>query len=464
MFNSETPTCKQGTVYLIMLRNLLSGDTLGPDDVDSLKLAMLDGEQRLDVLDELESECRPLCILENNSFNIMCDLLREFIEEAGYDEDYDSLGRIYRVAACVGTYAGGGMNKIRGNQLISFKSYFDGGAPWKVEMFWVQTAVNLIRTDMNQWAKIMFIFKEHKIKDVGLFGHMTSSQVRALLVVSRIQAMLSSMRSVDLPNEFIVQVLQELSAQFDMSAIGIDITNTTTMNPAKSFLLRVLQASTETFLPALLKRAKHAQKRHHHNRTSDGPGSMYSTISLSKQRVEFVEKKHHTPASTEIAYSPLLELIFCTYIHAIQSYQEGLTHKPSTENHDIQSLTSQFEKIVLDPAALDASECDPLTLCVCGGAIHPWAFLDSARAIEHDLSAELRGILSSVALGLDPRNANQAVPLARPKSMMMSGKFSLLRPQSVVFNGHGQGSKTNPFARQVKYFIFSLFFLRRSVN
>lgn len=440
-----------------MLRSLLSGEIIGPDDVDKLKLAMLDGEQRLDVLEELEMECTPVCILENASFNIMCELLGEFIEEAGYDEDYDSLTRIYRVAACVGTYPGGGINRIHGNQMISFKSYFDGGAPWKVEMFWVQTAVNLIRKDMNQWAKIMFIFKEHKIKDVGMFGHMTSSQVRALLVVSRIQAMLSSMRSVDLANEFIVQVLQEISAQFDLKTVGIDITNITTMNPVKPFLQRVLQTSTELFLPALLKRAKAQQKKHRHNRASDGPGTIYSSISLTKQRVDFVEKTHSSPVDTEIGYSPLLELIFCTYIHAIQSYQEGLAHKPSTaENSDIATLTQQFEHIMLDPAELDAPPDalprEALTLCICGGAIHKWAFLDSARAIESDMTAEMRGILNSVALGLDPRSTNQPVQLVRPKSMMMSGKFSLLRPQSVVYNGNmgSQGVKINPFVRQVR--------------
>ena len=105
---------------------------------------------------------------------------------------------------------------------------------------------------------------------------------------------------------------------------------------------------------------------------------------------------------------------------------------------------------------------DGITLCLCGNNIRRWSFLDPARSIQAEISPELRSILNSIALGIDPRNTSiQPVPLARPKSMVMSGKFSMLRPQSVVYSGSssaaaGGGVKINPFARQVNTLPFLL--------
>lgn len=419
-----------------MLFDLFSGNAV---QADKIKLLMLDKEKRAHFLEELEEICYPIRKVDNDIFNILAEIICEFIEEAAYDEDYNALCRIYRVSSHIGISLGGTAEPLDGSQILSFKAFMDGSKFWRYEMFWVQTTVDLVRGDMHQWAKIMFIFRENKIKDIGLFGSMNSSQVRSLMVISRIQAIMSSMRSVDLSNEFTVQVLTELSAQLGLKEIGINITNTC-MNPVRPFLMRLLKVASTVFLPALAQRAKqvHKMHSHSHNRDEDGQSTIFSTISLTKSKVEIVENPHTVPLGSEIGYCPALELIFSTYIHAIKSHQKE-------ESRSEGEMLDQFKKCdrrIRDAAASSETHDDAhinrpyckLTRCMCGGAIENWDFLDCNRTTEDAMSPQLRSVLAAMVAGNQPAAPSDAPPTRTTRARSNSGRFAMERIQSGRFN------------------------------
>ena len=162
---------------------------------------MIDGNERINFVEELEERCVITQQLDLKQFGIICDVLGELIEESEYDEDYDALLRIYKLSSRISTVPS--HIPIQMGQ-ITCKSSFEVRY-WSNVMLWTQCVVDMVRKDMNLWAKITFIMRENHIKDTQLFGDMKSSHIRTFLVLTRIHAIVASLRSLELGNADIAQ-------------------------------------------------------------------------------------------------------------------------------------------------------------------------------------------------------------------------------------------------------------------
>jgi hypothetical protein len=402
-----------------MISNALFRGVASEAELQQLKLLMLDGDKRIEFLEELEQQCREVRLIDNKAYNTICDVLGELVEESEYDEDYDALLRIFKLSSRIGITLPTSTLAI--GHLITCKASFEASY-WSNEMFWTQSIVDMVRKDMNLWAKIKFIIKENKVKDIQLFGDMSASEIRAFFVVARIQSLVPSLRSLDLSNDFIATVLQEVSAQFGFGNVGIDILPTSTTRATEAFLLRVLTLASQLFLPALSARARDAPLQTR-GVAGQSAGTLYATLKLDHNRVEFVPSAHSAPQHHVAGYSPLLEVIFSLYIHAIQAHPKGITTAASVSE----------EKALLQPIlALDASNNRCATTCVCGEKISKWAFLNAHRTEEGAISQKLSMILTAVAAGQDPRLVNNegVVVTAPTRARSNSGRFNLQRLQS----------------------------------
>jgi hypothetical protein len=385
---------------------LFNGNTTEAE-LQQLKILLLDGEKRIGFLEQLEDRCVQTQCLDCKPFAVLCDILGEFIEECEYDDDYDALLRIYKLSTLICTAP----NRNLQLGVVTCKASFETRY-WASEMFWAQSVIDMIRRDMSLWSKITFIMRENGIKDIQLFGDMTGSQIRAVLVISRIQSVVASLRSLDLSNEVVGAVLQEISLQFGFENVGIDISATSTVGTVSPFLLRALTLASNSFLLALAKLKTAAQSKQKGTSALD---TVYEKLALANNKVDFKPKLPSVPLHHEAGYCPLLELVFGLYVHLIKLHTMRETAAPSSAEEQAEQLRT-----------LNSSP-ETVTRCFCGDAIGNWSFIDTNRCIERDISPRLSMILAAVAAGQDPRLLNSRGEVAAPptRARSNSGRFNM---------------------------------------
>eukprot|EP00600_Ochromonadales_sp_CCMP1393_P013095 CAMPEP_0175006324 /NCGR_PEP_ID=MMETSP0005-20121125/5796_1 /TAXON_ID=420556 /ORGANISM="Ochromonas sp., Strain CCMP1393" /LENGTH=1061 /DNA_ID=CAMNT_0016261649 /DNA_START=1239 /DNA_END=4424 /DNA_ORIENTATION=- len=270
-----------------------------------------------------------LLTLDISEFVIFSDLLKVYVTESAFEKEYLSLRRIFQLATAIvggnhhGTSVGNGGNQVA-MITVSSRSCLTDLKCWRSISFWVHVAKEAVKQDMSYWAKLCMLrnniqsrTKKNKTppeiehsRAVSVFGSTISdSQVRAILVVVRVQAIFAHMQSeLDLPGGTNGNGRQSFmdKCMDQIAEIGLKVAGLSWMLPLlpeRRFIYHLLRLAVLILGPAAISNymtnttTTNATTTTTTTAAATTNSNIYTMISLRNNRIEFVPKSAEAACS-----------------------------------------------------------------------------------------------------------------------------------------------------------------------
>lgn len=306
-----------------MFSFLLSRKPYDPNDVLGIKVMVKEPAVRNNFIKKLEDNA-PFYSLDLSSFGSFCDILVSTLDEA--TNDYDVVQRLYKLSQLFGT-----------NYLpvtITCKSAFIGKEIFKDEKFWLHSAADLIKKDLEKWSLLVSAIDSRKQKQELLFQSMDKHEVNVMLILLRTQSIITSMKSLELSNEVIQRFSNSISSMLGFSEFNIFIQH---IHVTKNFIFYVLDKMVDCF-------------------AISGGNLIYYDIHSKNGKMELKILKTKNKRN-ELGFCPIIEIIFSNYIEKLPSH-----YKQNLESKGLNG--------------------DSNLICICGDVIEKWSFTGKIQETE----------------------------------------------------------------------------------
>ena len=248
-----------------LLISLVTGKNVEGADILGAIVMMKDITLREVFLDSLYAKAP--CFIPILSYMILVDIVRSLLREANQIDDYRAIIRSYNLSTLYSM-------KIDGIA-ISLKSALRGHEAWSNLDFWFHCTEELIGHDVDRW-------KPYSSLSFDLLA-MDDHQVNCILVINRIQSIVTSMHSLGVTVEIEEQYLSHVVNYFGFGSSGINI----------------LQAPTTRFISWLLDIAV-VHREEYRDRDRAGTGTLEDIPQQPDKRTK----------AAELGYCPLQEVLF----------------------------------------------------------------------------------------------------------------------------------------------------------
>ena len=239
---------------------LMTGKAIDPTDIlDVIKMSK-DNDHREEFLNSLFANA-PCERLPLQSYVVLSDILRAMLRECNNYEDYKSVQRIFN---CSNLYS-----FKKDGIAVPLKCAFASHEVWNNPNFWLYCTYELVAKDVEKWSSYLSISFD--------FLSIDECEVNAMLAINRIQAVLLSMRSVNIGEDVKEAFIKGTLDAFGLTSAGVNI----------------LRPPTERFIAWLLDVA----------------------LVHREEMMELLDKEtsvhvNSRPKSAEVGYCPLQEILF----------------------------------------------------------------------------------------------------------------------------------------------------------